>query len=219
MTEDITHAERHKPSTASWALWPKPGEGSAEVRRHLDRLLCGFLFYPEIEWRAFGYRPPDTRPLLSAWRDAKGQVFAFLLGGPAAHLDQPQQELLLYVAGTDQGVRRVEETVAALKAEVTRADKRELAVRSASRRLDAQESARSLSRLLQLVGIFTVVTNAFSLYLRRLPTPSMPNPTLVRTYEFLVSAIHISALGLLLLVILISIGFVLRYGALLLKRF
>lgn len=68
-----------------------------------------------------------------------------------------------------------------------------------------------------LVGLFTVVVNAFSLYLRQLPPPPLPAPAIQDTYEFLVVAVHIAALILLLIITLISIGYVLRYGILMLR--
>ena len=92
-------------------------------------------------------------------------------------------------------------------------------MRQVGQRLDYQQKSPSISRLAKMIGLFTVIVNAFSLYLRRLPPPNLPSAIMVSMYEFLVGAVHFSGLLLLLITTLIAMGYAIRYGILMLRRF
>jgi len=205
--------------TACWALWPNPDHETLPIQRAIDQSLSGYLFYPEPEWPKHGYRPPENFPLLGAWRNTSGTVFAFLLNSdPDAPQVQPRQ-VLLYVAGEKDAVEEVGGRVTALKSVLAKSERREMLARYAERRLDDEYKSKSVSKLVGLVGLFTVVINGFSLYLRQLPSPEFASAKLVSIYQLLVGAIHFAALSLLLIITIIGIGYVIRYGILMLRRF
>ena len=187
--------------------------------RSVDQALADYVFYPEPEWTRFGYRPPDNLPLLGAWRDAAGTAFAFLMN-PTTDAGAPSANpVLLYVSGAKDAVEAIGSKVTALKSVLAKSERKEIQVRHAEDRIEQEKKSPAVGRLLKLVGLFTVVVNAFSLYLRKLPLPNLPSASVQQTYQVLVIVVHFAALFLLLIITLIGVGYVLRYGILMLKRF
>ena len=205
--------------TASWMLWPSSSRHTMPLPRSVDQALADYVFYPESEWTRFGYRPPDNLPLLGAWRDVAGTAFAFLMTpttDAGAHCENP---VLLYVSGAKDAVEDIGSKVTALKSVLAKSERKEIQVRHAEDRIAQEKKSPAVGRLLKLVGFFTVVVNAFSLYLRKLPLPTLPSTSVQQAYQVLVVVVHFAALFLLLLITLIGVGYVLRYGILMLKRF
>lgn len=205
--------------TASWVLWPNSFEHTMPLPRSIDQSLSDYVFYPEPEWARFGYRPPDNLPLLGAWRDPGGSVFAFLLGPAPREAAAGEKRVLLYVSGIRDSVEQIGAKVTALKYVLAKSERREMHVRHAEHRIQQERKSPAVARLLTLIGLFTVVVNAFSLYLRQLSPPNLPAPSVQGAYQLLVVVVHFAALLLLLVITLIGIGYVLRYGILMLRRF
>lgn len=187
--------------------------------RAIDSALSGYVFYPEAEWSRFGYRPPENEPLLGAWRDPDGSVFAFLLAPDSKKNSQNNGRLLLYVSGAKQAVNELGAKVAALKTVLAKSEGKEIRVLHAEHRMKQENKSPAVGRLLKLIGIVTVLVNAFSLYLRKLPPPEFPTPSLQMAYSVMIVILHFSSLILLFLVTLIAILYVLRYGILMMRRF
>lgn len=162
--------------TASWVLWANSFEHAMPLPRSIDHALSDYVFYPEAEWARFGYRPPENVPLLGAWRDPGGRVFAFLLEGAPREVAPGEKRLLLYVSGIRNAVDEVGARVTALKSVLARSERRELQVLHAEHRIEQEKKSPAVARLLKLIGLFTVVVNAFSLYLRQLSPPALPEP-------------------------------------------
>ena len=200
-------------------LWANSPEHALPLPRSIDHALSDYVFYPEAEWTRFGYRPPENIPLLGAWRDTDGRVFAFLLDAALQESDSRERRLLLYVSGVRSAVDKVGAKVTALKSILAKSEQRELKVLHTEHRIEQEKKSPAVARLLKLVGLFTVVVNAFSLYLRQLPPPNLFTSWLQNSYQFLVVVVHFAALLLLLVTTLIGIGYVLRYGILILRRF
>lgn len=203
---------------ASWMLWESSSSSALPLPRSIDHALAGYVFYPEAEWKKFGYRPPEIFPLLGAWRDQNGGVFAFLMDATEHNSSYSTKKLLLYAAGNRDAVEKVGSTVTALKTSLANSERKELQILHAGERLEREKKSPAVSRLLKLISIFTVVVNAFSLYLRKLPTPEFPAPWVSNAYQILILVVHFAALFLLLMVTLVGIGYVLRYGLLVLRR-
>jgi hypothetical protein len=199
-------------------LWPNSSEHVFPLPRSIDDVLADYVFYPEAEWGTFGYRPPENAPLIGAWRDSEGQVFAFLLDMAASRPAPEERSFLLYVSGERDAVNEVGAKVTALKSVLRNMERRELRTSHANDRIEREKRSPAVARLLKLVGVFTVVVNAFSLYLRRLSPPEFPREWIQGTYLALVTVVHFSALILLLVITLVSIGYALRYGLLMLRR-
>ena len=216
-----SRAEESVSYTASWLLWANSFEHALPLPRSIDQALSDhYVFYSEPEWIKFGYRPPENFPLLGAWRDPKGRVFAFLLDPDSAKKSlSGGKHLLLYVSGMKDAVESLGGRVTELKSLLEKSERRELQVRHAENRIKQEKKSPAITRLLKLIGLFTVVVNAFSLYLRKLPPPHLPGPVFEMAYQILVLIMHFAALVLLLIITLIGIGYVLRYGILMLRRF
>ena len=208
-------------STACWVLWGRTSSSLAEIPHTVDHALAGFVFYPELEWPRFGYRPPENYDLLAAWRDVTGSVFVFLMSAAIGNHFLPDAEvnIVLYAVGNTDLVRVVQERVERLKRQMAKAEARDLSSSSARQSLDLEEKAKGVVRLMKLVGLFTVVVNAFSVYLRISAEPPFPNPVFTVVYQTLVALVHFLALGLLIVLILVFIAYAARYGLLALRKF
>lgn len=204
--------------TACWALWLRESERDVPVEVTIDQAFEGYLFYPEPEWARFGYRPPENLPLIGAWRNHGGNIFVFLLDRTPKRQTNSPRQLLLYVAGDKTEIDSIEVKISSIKTLLAKAERKELRGRDAAYRLEGEEKAQSIERLMKLIGLFTVIVNSFSLYLRKLPPPSFPNESFSYFYKLLLTAVHFSALLLLLLTIIISLFYAFRYGLLLLRR-
>lgn len=205
-------------NTACWALWPRESEREIPLEVTIDQAFEGYQFYPEPEWERFGYRPPENFPLIGAWRDVRGKVFIFLLDRTRKRPSDNLHQLLLYVSGDKREVDSIETRIISLKTLLAKAERKELRGRDAAFRLEGEKKAQSMERLIKLIGLFTVIVNGLSLYLRKLPPPNFPIASFAYIYQLLLSAIHFTALLLLLLTIIICLFYAFRYGLLLLRR-
>lgn len=205
--------------TASWMLWSNSIEHEMSLPRSVDNMLTDYVFYPELEWGQFGYRPPENLPLLGAWRDSSGKVFAFLLDASLGNSSLDEKHLLLYVSGEKNAVETIGSKVTSLKAILTKTERKEIQVRHIEQQIEQEKKSPAIARLVKLIGLFTIVVNAFSLYLRELPMPKMPSSFFQEAFQFLIVVVHFSALFLLLVITLIGVGYVFRYGSLILRRF
>ena len=205
--------------TASWILWANSSEHTMPLPRSIDQVLSDYIFYHEADWGKFCYRPPDNLPLLGAWRDQDGSVFAFLLDYSSRETAVDGKCVLLHVSGMRDAVEQIGTRIAALKSNLMKLERKEIQVRDADHRIEQEKKSPAITSLLRLIGFFTVAVNAFSLYLRKLPTPDLPSPLIQDAYQLLVTIVHFSALFLFLIIIVIGIGYALRYGILILRRF
>ena len=144
-------AEERFPSyTASWVLWPNPLEHAPSLPRSIDQALSDYVFYPEPEWKRFGYRPPENYPLLGAWRDPGGRVFAFLLDSTPFDAASGEKHVLLYVSGLQDAVEALGAKVTALKSDIAKSERKELQIREAEHRIEQEKKSPAVARLLKL---------------------------------------------------------------------
>jgi hypothetical protein len=205
--------------TVSLALWGNPSTTDMPLPRIIDQALSDYVFYPEPEWARYGYRPPEDHPLHGAWRDEKGSVFAFLLKPMPVDGELFERQFLLYVSGVRDAVDELGNKVTVLKSKLAKLERKELQIQRTEQKITQEQKSSAAPRLIKMIVIFTGVINAFSLYLRRLPTPTMPSTTMTLVFQYLVGALHIASLMLLLIITLVGIAYVLRYGILVLRRF
>lgn len=187
--------------------------------RSIDSALSQYMSYPEVEWSAFGYRPPEGGILLGAWRDKDGTVFVFLLEIAGAKSAQEGCTYLLYASGHREAIENIADVISALKNILARSERKELQYRSAESRILRERSSPAFTRWIYFMALFTAIVNAFSLYLRTLPPPDALVPIVRQLYLLLVALVHFAALILLLVIILVGVGYLIRYGLLMLRRF
>ena len=85
--------------TESHALWTTKSEHKLSIDREVDKLLAGYLFYPEPEYPIYNIRPPETHTLLGAWRDSEGSVFIFLSEMTSASPTMIEPRYIIYISG------------------------------------------------------------------------------------------------------------------------
>ena len=217
MAKAVAETTSTSACTASWLLWPNSSETALPLPRAVDEALEGYRFYPESDWSTFGYRPPENYVVCGSWRDDAGAGFVFLLDR-STNANATAAQFLLQAAGAKHVVEDIEHRVSALKIGLARAEKKLMSVKHADVRLEVERQSPAVTSLIKLVGLFTVLINAFSLYLRQLPAPKLPSPVLESVYEFVVLLVHFLAIGLLLLITLVGVAYAVRYAVLMLRR-
>jgi len=202
--------------TSSWAIWPESSGRDVSLPNLVENMLDGWRFYPESEWTAYGYRPPEGAIVHGAWRTAAADAFAFFV---RSELQQGSQgpHALLYVTAPEHLLSTLDQKIKQLKANVQSAEEKKQREARIQSRTKASGKANPTSNLIKLISIFTVIVNGLSLYLRKLPVPNIPVASLSMFYSVLLAIVHISALLLLLFLIVLSIAYVVRYGAIIIK--
>ncbi len=206
-----------KEMSRSWAIYGASKEEIPKIQRGMDKLFVDYSFYPEVEWKQYGYQPPEGYQVLGAWRHPKTRVFAFLLDNPPMMTVEPAIQLLLYVAGGIDEISSLEPKLAALKMNYALEDRRVRTDSDVGARLGRVNETKHFAVLTGVLTVLTAIINGFSLYLRQLPPPQLGNMVIVSIYTFIMVAIHFTALLLLLLVAVIVAAFLIKYGILLIR--
>lgn len=213
--------EDHTNIPERYAIWSKPNTDSPSIGKELDSLLKGFFYYPEEEWNKFDIRPPESSDLLGAWRDNKGDIFIFLLKNyhdkksiESSDLG-PDYEVIVW--GKGKVVSEVGKLIGSLKDLLYKIEKKEIAEKKAARNFESEIKSKSSKHLIGTVAIFTVIVNALSLYLRKLPSPELENEWFSAAYSWTLGILHIGALLLLLLIVVISFLYLMKFGVMLIR--
>lgn len=201
-----------------WVIYISTKSELLNIQKDIDKIFCDYSFYPEIDWARYGYRPPDGYQVIGAWRHPQRRIVAFLFDNPYMMAPKPTMQLILYVAGNDVEIKSVESKVEILKKNFALNEQRTKIDSAIGERLDRVHKNKSFAIITTILGIFTVVINAFSLYLRKLPPPVLNSQSLITFYNTVIALVHFSALTLLLVVIIICAIFLIKYGILLLRR-
>lgn len=204
--------------TASWLILSRSDAETTRIQQAVDKSLKGYLFYPYADWPRYGYRAPDGHEVLGAWRHPKTLAFVFLLNNPQMSPLRSVSQILVYAADVRVEIEKFEEPISRIKEDVAAASRQKETETALQKRLASADILRSPKRLMVMLGTFTVIVNAFSLYLRKLPPPPVINQEMTGTYTTILILIHMSALLLLLASILICLAYVLKYGYLILRR-
>ena len=206
-------------NTEVHALWAINSASSMPLVRMLDSLFGEYSYYTEAEWPEYNIRPPDTHPLLGSWRNIEGNLFVFLLEISGRNNDSNNLEYHLFLIGNEYEIIKARQLISKLKNKIEKIERKQLKDDEANVVIEKENKGVGISGFIKVVGIFAVIVNAFSLYLRQLPSPKFKLESLATIYEMFLALIHYSALLLLFIIIIVSIGYVLKYGRLLLRRF
>lgn len=195
-------------------LGGRSAKGTEGNRRSVLRLFV----LPEIEWGQYGYRAPEGHQVFGAWRNPDKVVFAFLLDNASVLTIKPNIQLLLYVVGEHSEIQALEVRLDEMKSKFAIEERKNKLSTELESRLNTIHKSKSLRFVLTILTVFTAIINAFSLYLRKLPTPQMPSPELTQFYQAVIVMVHFSSLVLLLTIIAIMFVFVLKYGLILVRK-
>ncbi|MDO9011680.1 MAG: hypothetical protein Q7U78_07735 [Gallionella sp.] len=203
--------------TESYAIWAKTSPSDLPFGRQLDSILPTCVYYPEEEWNTFNFRPPENKDLVGAWRDKEGEAFIFLLRATEGVTEDQGPDYQVLVSGKSELVRNIGKRIDSHKGSLEKLQRREIAVRKVEENFSEEINTKSIERFTAIVGIFSVIVNAFSFYLRSLPAPDLPDEFLT-IYKWLISLVHIGALSLLLLIIALAFAYLVKFGFLLIQR-
>ncbi|MCK4359993.1 MAG: hypothetical protein KAW92_14885 [Candidatus Cloacimonetes bacterium] len=201
-----------------WVLFLSSKDEIFKVQRYIDNIFSNYSFYPANDWTQYGYRPPERYQVLGAWRHPNSIAFAFLLDNPNMMSIDPTVQVVLYVSGDSSEISILESKVENLKSQFKLKDQKTELAKKVRKRLNSFNATKSFKKLSGILGIFTIIVNAFSLYLRKLPPPNFGNKIITDVYNYSVAIIHFLALLFLFIIIVIFIIFFLKYAKLIIKR-
>jgi len=197
--------------SACFSLWYTSQPTPHHLQNSIERALAGYQFYPEAEWGKFDVRPPDSLPLLGAWRHPGLNSFVFVLDATSSKSQANSRQAHLYITGPATEIDRCATRVRALKDEVARLERRGLRSQAARDSLGSDANRRSIQQFLGLGAVFTVLVNAVWLFLSKVPIETGIGKVL---FEF-IKCIALAALGAFALLAFI---FVIISGFLIIKR-
>ena len=193
-------------------------DDQASVHEQVNRIFSkGLSFYPELEWKS-RYPPPQGHEILGAWRDGLNRAFVFLLSNPGMKPAPGTAPLLVHCVGARAVLNAFRPQVERLSNDLTTRNLRQRSGKKLQGRLKEADTSKALKRLMMLLGAITGVVNALSIYLRRLPPPTIEVAWLLKTYNVLLPCVHIGALMLFLLFIALLALFSAKMGYLLIKK-
>lgn len=214
MTKDLRTKFTH-----SWILYLSSKDVSIQIHREIDNIFSSYSFYPQVDWPYYGYQAPENYNVLGAWRHPDKDIVAFLLDNPYSQGQKQELQLIIYcISKSLDEIKKLNSSIEDLKQMFSLTDRRNSVDRTVAERIDRVHGKKSLAGITAIISIYSLIINAFSLYLRKLPIPDLGNDVLLTGYRILIAAIHYSALFLLLSVITIVGLFLLKYGYLLIKR-
>jgi hypothetical protein len=204
--------------TLSWRLWSSSAAEVASIHEAVEGIFSGYSFYPEVEWKRYGYYPPDGHKVLGAWRHPDVFAFVFLLDNPGMQSPSGTQQLILSYSGRKADLAPLAPRVAKLRRNLVRKNGRRESVQQLQQRLDKTDKSGTLKKLLALMGPITAAVNGLAFYLHRLSSPSIEIKWLSVVYQTLLPLVYISSLGLLFAFTVICAAYICKYGYLMLRR-
>jgi len=214
-----THNEpdiQSQKNTRHWVIYGGQGE-TPRIQKAVDTIFSEYSFYPEIDWKKYGYLPPEDCQVMGAWRHPQTKAFAFLLDNPKIKSLGKTPQFLISAAGEIGELLKLDIQIGTLKQNLNIAERKEKQIIRDKERLGAI-SKKPFGVLFWVIGIFTAVINGFSLYLRKIPLPEFGPSYLSTIYIHIFALVHILALILLIAVITICLFLLIKYGVLYVRR-
>jgi hypothetical protein len=189
-----------------------------QFENDIEKIFPGYKFYPEVEWPKYGCVPPESLPVLGAWRHPQNEAFAFLLEIASAKKGLKSKQARLYMFGSQRELQRCDSEISHVKASIEQVEKRALRNAENEQRFKEGDHSRFVRQLLALSTLFTMLVNALSYYLRKLEPPDLPPGFMHNSYLALVVSVHFLALVQLVLISLVSAIYVIKYAIALIRR-
>ncbi len=205
-------------ASSCWQLLASDESDKKKIQRYTDGVFVGYSFYPETDWKKYGYFPPDGHQVLGAWRHPRSLVFAFLLDNSLMQKGGEYSQYLIYAMGVETEIALIEKRISSLKKDLRKQAHKMAQTLGAASRLDQMTPNRSIGMFTAVLTFVTGLVNAFSYYLRTLPLPQFGSQSAQQVYIILLSTIHFLSLGLLITVTIICGLFLLKYAFILIRR-
>jgi len=197
-------------------FYESPAELSA-IEQMIDAALSneyGFSYYTEFEWGQYGYEPPEGHDVVSAWRHQDTEVYITLLLPSKKVGSKAIKKLVLTIVGIEKNIDKYKKLFALLKRKYSNKRSKEVTQTETSNRLDRISKSKHYKYPVAIVSVITVITNAFSLYLRKIPPPSFSNQNIATAYNITSECFNFLSVLALSLLMLLCISVIIRYGIL-----
>jgi hypothetical protein len=166
-----------------WQLLAASEDDAKKNQSSADSAFAGYSFYPEVDWKKYGYFPPDGHQVLGAWRHPETMAFAFLLDNPLMQKSGIYSQYLVYAVGVEDEIALIEKRIVSAKRSLKREAFRTAQTIGAASRLDQMAPNRSIGVFTAVLTFVTALVNAYSYYLRTLPPPNLNTEFLQAVYS------------------------------------
>jgi hypothetical protein len=182
------------------------------IEKEIDKIFSDYSFYPEEEWSFYDCKPPDGYQVLGAWRHPNIRSYVFLLNNEARKKYVSNIQLIIYIISEKS---QIDKSIIALHKLTERYSFEDIFL---DKRIERIHKLKAPAFLLSLLGVFTAIINAFSLYIFKLPELNIHNLIMKTLYNSLTSLFHVMAVIFLINFCLVCIVFLIKYGFLILKK-
>lgn len=204
--------------SSCWQFLSSGDEDTRKIQSAMDSVFSLYSFYPEVDWKKFGYSPPDGHQVLGAWRHPDAFSFAFLLDNTLMQKSGNYSQFLLYIVAVQPEIFIIDKRIMAIKKYLRKDAFKTAQAIGASSRLQQMAPNRSIGFFTGILTFFTAVVNAYSYYLRTLPSPQMGTEFEQAIYSALLSAVYFISLMLLIAVTLVCALYLAKYAYILIRR-
>jgi hypothetical protein len=183
-----------------------------EIEKEIDKIFYDYSFYPEEEWVVYDCKPPDGYQVLGAWRHPFITSYAFLLNNSGREKIFSNIQLIICIKADKKHIHTIISRLHKLKFKYSFKDI------FLDERIDRIHKLKAPAFMISLLGAFTAIINAFSLYIMKIPEPMINNTILKNIYNSLISIFHVLAILFLINFCLICIFFLTKYGLLIVRK-
>jgi hypothetical protein len=98
MNDQNEQALQPQENTRYWVIYIGQ-ESAPKIQKAVDMMFSEYSFYPEIDWKKYGYLPPEGYQVMGAWRHPQTKAFGFLLDNPKIKALGKIPQFLISAAG------------------------------------------------------------------------------------------------------------------------
>ena len=205
-------------STAALIVYLRSEDDISKIQKEVDTLFSEYVFYPELDWDQYGYRPPECHQVLGAWRHFNSRLFIFLLDNPFMMSCPPACQVLFHLAGETFLITQSQKKLNQLKTTFALSDKKAEANVETEKRLTKMGVSRQYKILFGVLTLFTISLNTIAFFLKNQALPEFESQFLTVCLQYLLITVHLLAVSSLLIVMLISIILFVKYGLFFIRK-
>lgn len=208
--------ERESADCRSWIIYSTSNmHHAAQIKVDQIFSTLNYFFYPELEWSTYGYRPPEGKEILGAWRHPKLKSFAFLLNDITIKKNKENCNFLIHVAGENFEIKRINDKITKLKSELALEDAKSLNSLNIDKKIDKVRKSKSPKII---IGIIAVLTNAYVFIVQKGYNPNFVNEEWEVIYNYFLIFVHFFALICVTSLIFFAFYYMIKYLILLSKE-
>jgi len=205
-------------TTRAFIVFLRSKDDISKIQKEVDNLFPDYIFYPELDWDQYGYRPPEGHQVLGAWRHLNSELFIFLLDNPHMMSFPPAYQVLFHLAGDISLITKSQRKLNQLKASFALSDKEAETLLNIEKRLSQIGSSKHFKILFTILTLITISLNTIAFFIRKQPVPEFDNLFLTESLRYLMISVYFFAIISQIIVMFICIILFVKFGILFIRR-